>query len=107
MPPKGKGKQKIDVETTPAEENSIENLRKELSQVKKIQEVTNSVFADMRKEISSVGGKVNDLMECISEEVNSMVSKAVSKAKLDNRGIAAEAMKKHSPFRNCKGAGRN
>ena len=95
MPPKGKGKQKIDVETTPAEENSIENLRKELSQVKKIQEVTNSVFADMRKEISSVGGKVNDLMECISEEVNSMVSKAVTKAVLDNGGIAAEAMKKH------------
>ena len=95
MPPKGKGKQKIDVETTPAEENSIENLRKELSQVKKIQEVTNSVFADMRKEISSVGGKVNDLMEGISEEVNSMVSKAVTKAVLDNGGIAAEAMKKH------------
>ena len=95
MPPKGKGKQKIDVETTPAEENSIENLRKELSQVKKIQEVTNSVFADMRKEISSVGGKVNNLMECISEEVNSMVSKAVTKAVLDNGGIAAEAMKKH------------
>ena len=69
--PKGKGKQKNDVETTPAEENSIEILRKELSQVKKIQEVTNSVFAEMRKEISSVGGKVNDLMECISEEVNS------------------------------------
>ena len=95
MPPKGKGKQKIDVETTPAEENSIENLRKELSQVKKIQEVTNSVFAEMRKEISSVGGKVNNLMECISEEVNSMVSKAVTKAVLDNGGIAAEAMKKH------------
>ena len=95
MPPKGKGKQKIDVETTPAEENSIENLRKELSQVKKIQEVTNSVFADMRKEISSVGGKVNNLMECIGEEVNSMVSKAVTKAVLDNGGIAAEAMKKH------------
>ena len=95
MPPKGKGKQKIDVETTPAEENSIENLRKELSQVKKIQEVTNSVFADMRKEISSVGGKVNNLMEGISEEVNSMVSKAVTKAVLDNGGIAAEAMKKH------------
>ena len=95
MPPKGKGKQKIDVETTPAEENSIENLRKELSQVKKIQEVTNSVFADMRKEISSVGGKVNDLMEGISEKVNSMVSKAVTKAVLDNGGIAAEAMKKH------------
>ena len=63
MPPKGKGKQKIDVETNPAEENSIENLKKELSQVKKIQEVTNSVFAEMRKEISSVGGKVNNLME--------------------------------------------
>ena len=71
--------------------------------MKKIQEVTNSVFAEMRKKISSVGGKVNNLMECISEEVNSMVSKAI----LDNRGIAAEAMKKHSPFRNCKGAGRN
>ena len=95
MPPKGKGKQKIDVETTPAEEISIENLRKELSQVKKIQEVTNSVFADMRKEISSVGGKVEGLMECITEEVNSMVSKAVTKAVLDNGGIAAEAMKKH------------
>ena len=95
MPPKGKGKQINDVETTPAEENSIENLRKELSQVKKIQEVTNSVFADMRKEISSVGGKVEGLMECITEEVNSMVSKAVTKAVLDNGGIAAEAMKKH------------
>ena len=95
MPPKGKGKQINDVETTPAEEISIENLRKELSQVKKIQEVTNSVFAEMRKEISSVGGKVEGLMECITEEVNSMVSKAVTKAVLDNGGIAAEAMKKH------------
>ena len=91
MPPKGKGKQKIDVETNPAEENSIENLKKELSQVKKIQEVTNSVFAEMRKELSSVGGKVDDLRECITEEVNGMVSKAV----LDNGGIAAAAMKKH------------
>ena len=91
MPPKGKGKQKIDVETTPAEENSIENLRKELSQVKKIQEVTNSVFAEMRKELSSVGGKVDNLKECITEEVNSMVSKAV----LDNGGVAAAAVKKH------------
>ena len=91
MPPNGKGKQKTDVETNPAEENNIENLRKELSQVKKIQEVTNSVFAEMRKELSSVGGKVDNLMECITEEVNSMVSKAV----LDNGGIAAAAVKKH------------
>ena len=91
MPPKGKGKQKTDVETNPAEENNIENLRKELSQVKKIQEVTNSVFAEMRKELSSVGGKVDNLMECITEEVNGMVSKAV----LDNGGVAAAAVKKH------------